>query len=199
MRIGLFFGSFNPIHVGHLIIANYVVQFTDIEKVWFVISPQNPFKKDSQLLDEQHRYKMVQLAIDGTKDYRACTIEFDMPKPSYTYRTLEALTKKFPQNEFSLIMGGDNLPKFDQWLRFQWILQHFRILIYPRKGYEYADLKLIIEKFKNYEAKSLQFVQAPLIEISATFIRTNLKAGKDLRYFLHPRVYQYISEKHLYT
>ena len=198
MRIGLFFGSFNPIHNGHLMIANYVVQFTGIEQVWFVISPQNPFKQAGELLSEDHRYAMVKLAIDGAKNYRACTIEFDMPRPSYTYRTLEALLRKFPRHEFSLLMGGDNLPGLVQWRRAQWIMENFAVLVYPRKGFEYGQLKPYFEQYQRLGAKDISFVRAPLIEVSATFIRTHLQAGKDLRFFLHPRVYQYIVQNRLY-
>ncbi len=198
MRIGLFFGSFNPIHNGHLMIANYVVQFTGIEQVWFVISPQNPFKQAGELLSEHHRYAMVKLAIGQAKDYRACTIEFDMPRPSYTYRTLEALLRKFPRHEFSLLMGGDNLPGLVQWRRAQWIMENFAVLVYPRKGFEYEQLEPYFEQYKRLGARDLSFVRAPLIEVSATFIRTQLKAGKDLRFFVHPQVYQYIVQNRLY-
>ncbi len=188
MKVGLFFGSFNPIHVGHLIIANYFHEFTDLDEIWFVVSPQNPFKTNQKLATDQARIDMVNLAIAGIDGYRSCDIELNMPRPSYTYRTLEALTNKYPQHEFVLIMGGDNIVSFHKWLNYNWIVSNFEIYVYPRPGYEIVNMK----------ERNIHVVKAPLMEISASFIRESIKQGHEIDFFLHPRVAEYIKQKGLY-
>ncbi len=188
MKIGLLFGSFNPVHVGHLIIANYFREFTDIEQVWFVVSPQSPFKADNELAPENDRVEMVRLAINGTEGYRVCDIELNLPRPSYTYRTLQAFRQQFPEYEFVLIMGGDNLVSFHKWKQADWIASEFDLYVYPRPGYN-ADY---------VSFPRLRIVQAPLLEISATFIRRAISEGKQPWFFLHPRVAEYIKSKGLY-
>ncbi len=198
MNVALFFGSFNPIHIGHLIIANYVREFENFEQVWFVISPQNPFKVGQFLADKWQRYEMVNIATSEHKGFKPCKIEFDLPQPSYTYRTLEVLREKYPDYTFSLVMGGDNLPTFEKWRKATWIAENIEILVYPRKGFEYKQLEGYLNYWKN-TAKSLRLINSPLVELSATFIRENLAQGKDLCYFLHPGVYKYIKQKKLYS
>ncbi|HET6991926.1 MAG TPA: nicotinate (nicotinamide) nucleotide adenylyltransferase, partial [Bacteroidia bacterium] len=132
MKIGLFFGSFNPIHVGHLILANYMLEFTELERIWFVITPHNPLKEKKTLLNDNHRLQMVRLAIGENTKMKASTIEFKLPQPSYTVNTLAHLADKFPDHEFSLIMGADNLNSFHKWKNYEFILEHYKIFVYPR-------------------------------------------------------------------
>ncbi len=188
MKIGLLFGSFNPVHVGHLIIANFFREFTDIDQVWFVVSPQSPFKIDDKLAAEEDRAEMLRLALSGTEGYRVCDIELNLPRPSYTYRTLQALRQQFPDYEFVLIMGGDNLVSFHKWKQADWIAHEFDIYVYPRPGYN-ADY---------VSFPRLRIVHAPLLEISATFIRKAIAEGKHPWFFLHPQVAEYIKRKGLY-
>lgn len=177
MKIGLYFGSFNPIHIGHLIIANHVVNNTDLEQVWFVISPQNPFKPASALLNEYHRLHMVKSAIDGENKLRASSVEFKLPKPSYTVDTLAYLREKHPEHEFSLIMGSDGFQNLDKWKNHQVIIKDYRIYIYKRPGFEIT---------KDWGANTI-LLSAPLLEISSTRIREMIKEKKSIR-FLVPDV-----------
>ena len=176
MNVGLYFGSFNPIHVGHLIIANTMVEATDLQEVWFVVSPQNPFKPRKSLLHEFDRLDMVRLAIGDNYHLRASDIEFNLPKPSYTVDTLAHLYDKFPQHQFSLIMGEDNLKHFHKWKNAEAILAHHRLLVYPRPGVgEIGEMK---------DHPKVSYVQAPLMEISATYIREQVKSGRSLQYLV---------------
>lgn len=189
MKTGLFFGSFNPIHIGHLAIANYMVEFTDLNDLWFIISPHNPFKNKSNLLIDQFRLDMVELAIGDDFRFKASDIEFHMPKPSYTIDTLAYLKEKFPQREFVLIMGSDGLSSFHKWKNYEQIIAGYSRYVYPRNPDDpnkYAD------------EKNLLFVDAPRIEISSSFIRKAIKSGKNIRYFLHPLVYDFIQRKGFY-
>lgn len=189
MKIGLFFGSFNPIHIGHLIIANTMVSTTDLEQIWFVVSPQNPFKKSSSLLHEFDRYDLVQRAIADHSLFRVTDIEFHMPKPSYTIDTLIRLQEKHPQHEFKLIMGEDNLAQFPNWKNFQQILDYTGLYVYPR-----PDAKKHL--FKEHAA--VRFVNAPLLDISATFIRECIKNGQSIRYLVPEAIEQLIRLKKFY-
>jgi len=184
MKIGLFFGSFNPIHVGHLIIANVMVDQTDLDEVWFVVSPQNPFKSPKSLLHEIDRIRMVELSISDHFHFRACDAEFHMPRPSYTIDTLTLLADKHPQHEFKLIIGGDNMKHFHKWKNAEQVLQYYGLYIYPRPG----DTKEI-------EHENVRYVEAPLIDISATFIRKSIKNGFSVKYLLHPAAEEYIMDK----
>jgi nicotinate-nucleotide adenylyltransferase len=188
-KIGLFFGSFNPIHIGHLAIANYIVEFTEIEQLWFVISPQNPLKKKKGLLNDYHRLALVREAIAGDLRFKASDVEFKMPQPSYTIDTLAYLQEQFPDNEFAIIMGADGLSTFHKWKNYKELIKNYKRIIYPRKG-------ININEKENTE--NCIFINAPLIEISATFIRESIKNKKDVRHFLNESVYKYVSEMHFY-
>ena len=191
MKIGLFFGSFNPIHVGHLIIANYIAENTDVDKVWFVVTPQSPFKKKSdELLHDFDRYDMVQAAVFENDNFGITDIEFHLPKPSYTAFTLAKLQEKHPNHEFSLIIGEDNLATFHRWKNHENILEHYRLLVFPREGAREAELKT---------HEHVEMIDAPLLNISATFIRKCVKQGKSIRYLVTPEVEQLIKDKGFYS
>jgi len=190
MKIGLFFGSFNPVHNGHLIIANYVCETTELEKTWLVVSPQNPLKQKETLLREYDRLHLINLAIEDNKNLKASNIEFKLPKPSYTIDTLTYLQEKYPQHEFSLIMGSDNLETLHKWKNYELILQHYPIYVYNRRG---TDTNPFLKKKKVY------FLDFPFLDISATFIRENLKNGVSMQYFLPEPVWKYIDEMKLYS
>lgn len=189
MKIGLFFGSFNPIHVGHLIIANSMANHTDLEQVWFVVSPQNPFKKNNSLLHEFDRFTMVERAIAENFKLKATDIEFSLPKPSYTIDTLVVLAEKYPQHEFVLIMGEDNLVQFENWKNYQQILDYYALYVYPRPN-------TAPHNFKNHP--KVKFVEAPLLDISATFIRKLLQENKSIKYLVTEPVEDYIKIKNFY-
>ena len=191
MYIGLFFGSFNPIHTGHLMIANYIVESTSLDRIWFVVSPQNPLKQKQTLLNEYDRYHLVELAIEGNFNLMASNIEFSLPKPSYTIDTLTYLKEKHPKNEFALIMGMDNAASLPKWKNYEILLSQYRIYIYPRPGYEMMpDLQ---------SNPNLEIVPGvPYLPISSTFIREQIKAGKSMRYFLPDQVRIYIEEMGLF-
>lgn len=189
MKIGLFFGSFNPIHVGHLIIAETMVADTDLDRVWFVVSPQNPFKKNNSLLHEFDRLYMVEQAIHDNFNFKASNIEFNLPKPSYTIDTLTVLADKHPEHEFVLIMGEDNLVQFKNWKNYQQILEYFTLYVYPRPNTEAHD-------FGNHP--KVQFVKAPLLEISATYIRKRISEGNEVRYLVTPAVESVLKDKKYY-
>ncbi|MFY0600286.1 MAG: nicotinate-nucleotide adenylyltransferase [Cyclobacteriaceae bacterium] len=175
MKIGLFFGSFNPIHMGHMIIANIAYENTDIDEVWFVVSPQNPLKKNKNLLHEFDRYDLVQAAISEDYHFRVSDVEFNLPKPSYTIDTLTVLADKYPQNEFSLIIGADNLGILPKWKNHEKILEHFRLIVYPRPHAKPSDL---------LNHPNVTLIEAPEMEISATLIRKLIQDGKSIRYLV---------------
>jgi len=188
-KTGLFFGSFNPIHIGHLIIGEYMVENTDLDEVWFVVSPHNPLKEKNTLLADHHRLAMANLAIEDDPKLKSCNIEFNLPQPSYTIDTLTYLQEKYPQHRFVLISGTDIFPTFHKWKNYQELLRQYQLYIYNRPGYnpgEYAD------------HESISFFQAPLMEISASFIRQSIKEGKEVKYMLPEKVNTYIQEMHFY-
>lgn len=189
MKAGLFFGSFNPIHIGHLAIANYMVEFTDLDQFWFIISPHNPLKEKKSLLNDHHRYDMVTMAIQGDERFRASDIEFRMPQPSYTIDTLTYLKEKNPDHEYVLIVGSDNIDSFHKWKNYDMILEEYRIYVYPRPKSAQSML---------YNLPNVKQVPAPLMDISSSFIRNAIQYGKDIRHFLPPKVYQYILDMHFY-
>lgn len=199
-RTALFFGSFNPIHVGHLIIANTILQVAatkgsqhqnmeGIDEVWFVVSPQNPLKERATLLADHHRMQMVRRAIEDNYRLRACDIEMHLPVPSYTVVTLAALGEKYPDREFCLIMGSDNLANLHKWRNYEYILENYRILVYPRPGSERCALR---------EHRNVTMVDVPMIDISSSYIREQIAARKDVRYLLTEPVYKYLTEMHFY-
>ncbi|HWJ26582.1 MAG TPA: nicotinate (nicotinamide) nucleotide adenylyltransferase [Flavisolibacter sp.] len=174
MKVGLYFGSFNPIHIGHLIIANHILNETDLDKVWFVVSPQNPFKQSESLLNEYDRLFLVQKAIEGDSRLKASDIEFSLPKPSYTVHTLAYLSEKYPDHQFSIVMGSDGFQNLGKWKNAEVIIERYPILIYKRPGYE----------IDNQWNANIQVMNAPLLEISATHIRNLIKAGKSVKYLV---------------
>lgn len=195
MNIGLFFGSFNPIHVGHLIIANTMATTTDLAQVWFVVSPQNPFKKTKSLLHEFDRLDMVERAIADNSRLKATDIEFSMPKPSYTIDTLVRLSEKYPQHTFRLIMGEDNLAQFANWKNYQAILDYYGLDVYPRPNR--AGEPMTESSFKTHP--NVRLVIAPLLDISATFIRESLRANRSIRYLVPDVVEEMIIRKKFYV
>jgi nicotinate-nucleotide adenylyltransferase len=190
MHIGLFFGSFNPIHNGHLIIANYIVETTELEKVWLIVSPQNPFKQKETLLNEYDRLHLVNLGIGDNLKLAASDVEFKLPKPSYTIDTLTHLKEKYPQHRFSLIMGSDNLHSFHKWKNADLILKHHQLFVYKRKGY-------IENPYENNA--QVHLLDVPLLEISASFIREHIHKKISMQYFLPEKVWSYIQENNLFS
>lgn len=189
MKTGLFFGSFNPIHNGHLMIAGYMAEFTDLKEIWFVVSPHNPLKAKPTLLAGHHRLAMVRLVAEEDPRFRVSNIEFSMPQPSYTIDTLTWLGEKHPNREFVLIAGADILPTFNKWKNHDVLLEHFQIYLYPRPGTEASP-------FDHHP--SIHRIEAPLLTISSSFIRESIRSGRDMRYFLPEKVWNYIGEMRFY-
>lgn len=191
MKIGLYFGTFNPIHIGHLAIANHMAEFTDMDQVWLVVTPHNPHKKKSTLLDDHHRLQMVFLATEDYPKLKPSDIEFKLPQPNYTVHTLAHLQDKFPQHQFSLIMGEDNLNSLHKWKNYEVILQNHDVYVYPR-----VNTELMSEEFKKHP--KIHRVDAPIMEISSTFIRESIKKGKNIRPLLPEKVWQYVEHNLFY-
>jgi len=189
MRVGLFFGSFNPIHVGHLMLAQYMVNFADVDEVWLVVSPQNPFKQDVELADTQHRLNMARLAVGDNEKIKISEVELSLPKPSYTIDTLRALEKEYPEIEFSIIMGADNLMSLNRWKEVETLLSRYRIIVYPRPGYE----------AKEPEGAHIEIVDAPQVDISSTQLRRWIGEGRSVLYFTNDKVIEYFSQNNLYN
>jgi nicotinate-nucleotide adenylyltransferase len=189
MEIGLFFGSFNPVHIGHMILANHIVEHTSINQVWMVVSPHNPLKSKVSLANDHDRLHLLRLAIGDNPNLLASNVEFALPRPSYTIDTMAYLKEKYPTKKFSLIMGGDNISTIDKWKNYRQLLDQNKIYVYRRPGYdlgEYAD------------HPSIQIVDAPLLDISATFIRESLKNNKSIEYLVPDRVYDYLRSAKMY-
>lgn len=188
-KVGLFFGSFNPVHTGHMIIAGYMLEFTDLDDVWFIISPQNPLKEKKTLLAAHHRYAMVQIAVEDNPRLRASNIEFKMPQPSYTIDTIVRLEEQYPDNQFVLIAGTDIFPTFHKWKNYEELLNKNKLYVYPRPGFDtglYSGHPHIL------------LFNAPLLEISSSFIRRSVNEGRNIRYFVPDKVYDYIRDMHFY-
>jgi nicotinate-nucleotide adenylyltransferase len=203
MNIGLYFGTFNPIHVGHLVIANYMADFTDLDQVWLIVSPHNPLKEKATLLTDLHRLALVKVAIDDNPKLRASDIEFSLPKPSYTATTLAYLQDKYPQHNFALIMGEDNLRTLHKWYNHDVILKNHKIYVYPRvlTVQEEAEVTGINSHIGNDFAEDANVVfcnDAPVMKVSATFVRNAIRDGKDVRYLLTEPVHKYIEEMNFY-
>ncbi len=189
MKIGLYFGSFNPVHIGHMAIANYFIEFSDLDRLWFVISPHNPLKEKKTLLNEHVRMEMVELAINNDPRFMACDIEFHMPKPSYTIDTLAYLKEKYPKHQFVLIMGSDGLKTFSKWKNHEEIIKNYPRYVYPRD----TESNIHSDQHKN-----IRIVNAPKIEISSTFVRNSISERKDIRHFLPQSVFSFIDQKGYY-
>ena len=210
MKIGLFFGTFNPIHIGHLIIANYMANYTELDQVWLVVSPHNPLKDKSTLLADQHRLTLVRIAVEENNKLWASDVEFSLPQPSYTVKTLAILKEKHPTYSFSLIMGEDNLRSFPKWFNYDKILANHAIYVYPRlvtqsenqsenlnENEDKSDRLRINESVLKHPA--IVFCNdVPVMQLSASFIRKSIKEGKDVRYMLSESVHTYIDEMNFY-
>lgn len=201
MKVGLYFGTFNPIHVGHLIIANHIADFTTLDKIWLVVSPENPLKRNHNLLSDYHRLALTRIAVEGNRKLAVSNIEFDLPKPSYTIDTLIYLEEKYPEHDFSLIMGEDNLRSLNRWKNFEQIISNYPIYIYPRllteeekksKKADTSEIELIKKK------ADIHFCDAPVMKLSASYIRKAIEKNKDVSYLLTAPVYKYVMEMHFY-
>ena len=191
IKIGLYFGTFNPIHSGHLIIANHMVEHSDLDEIWLVVTPHNPFKNKSSLLDNHHRFEMVYKATENYSKIKPSDVEFKLPQPNYTIYTLAHLTDLYPDKEFSLIMGEDNLKSFHKWKNFETILEHHQIYVYPRISDGNPDIPLVIHK-------KINKIEAPVVQISSTMIRNGIKSGKNIQPLLSKEVWEYIDEMNFY-
>jgi nicotinate-nucleotide adenylyltransferase len=189
MKIGLFFGSFNPVHCGHMVIAGYMSEFTDLNQVWFVVSPHNPLKMKDSLLQDYHRMSLVKIAVGDSRKLKASDIEFKLPKPSYTINTLINLYEKYPEHQFVLILGSDNLESFKKWKNYEQILEQTELYVYPRKNSFGSELST---------HPKVKMIAAPLMELSSTFIREGIKNKKDIHYMLPDKVWEYIDEMNFY-
>lgn len=191
MKIGLYFGTFNPIHAGHLTIANHMAEHSDLDQIWMVVTPHNPHKKKSSLLDNNHRVVMVDIALEDYPKIKSSKIEFDLPQPNYTVNTLAVLEEKHPEIDFCLIMGEDNLKRFHKWKNYEVILERYHLYVYPR----ISEGK--IETQFDHHAKIVK-VAAPIMELSSTFIRKGIKDGKNIRPMLPQNVWEYLDEMNFY-
>jgi nicotinate-nucleotide adenylyltransferase len=189
MKIGLFFGSFNPIHTGHLIIANHLATSTELERVWLVVSPHNPLKPRATLARDHDRLHLVQLAIGDNPRLEASNVEFSLPKPSYTVDTLAYLREKYPQHTFSLIMGGDNIATIDQWKNYEFLLANYDIYVYARPGYDLGAFA---------QSPRVRICEAPMLDISATYIRKRIAAGMSIQYLVPDPVWEYLGSSTMY-
>jgi len=188
-KTALFFGSFNPVHIGHLALGNYIAEFADVDEVRFIVSPHNPLKDESELSDDYVRLEMLRWSLSDYPKFSVSDIEFSLPKPSFTCQTLSALSEQEPDTQFILVIGGDNVDIFHKWKNYEWIMENYPILVYPRLGAS----NQIPDNYSN-----MTLINAPIIEISSTFVRQSIQAGKDVRFFLPETVYKMIMERRLY-
>ncbi|OQP61673.1 nicotinate (nicotinamide) nucleotide adenylyltransferase [Niastella populi] len=189
MKVGLYFGSFNPIHHGHLIIANYMLQNSDLDQIWLVVSPQNPFKQSASLLSAYNRFNLVQLAVEAEPKLKASDIEFKLPQPSYTVNTLAYLQEKYPTHQFAIIMGSDSFENLAKWKNYEFILHHYPIFVYRRPGHDVVN---------NFKEGTITILDAPLLQISATHIRNCIRQGKSIRYLVPDKVLEEIQQNRYY-
>lgn len=183
LKTGIFSGSFNPIHIGHLALANYLCEYEGLDEIWFMVSPQNPLKAQTELWSDELRLQLVKLSICDYPRFQVSDFEFHLPRPSYSVHTLEKLHEAYPEREFHFIIGSDNWEHFDRWYQWERIIKENRIIVYPRPGFPVNEENL---------PDSVRLVHSPVFEISSTFIREALNAGKDIRYFLHPKVWEVV-------
>eukprot|EP01136_Pigoraptor_vietnamica_P001927 Opistho-1_new@29200 len=199
MKIGLYFGSFNPIHVGHLIIANYMADYTDLDQIWLVVSPHNPHKEKKSLLADHHRLALVREAIEGNPNLKASDVEFSLQKPSYTATTLTYLKEMHPTYEFSLLMGEDNLRTFHKWFNYEMIIENHKMYVYPRA---LTAQEVKTEQSAQHSLENTENVifcnEAPVMNVSSSFIRNAIKEGKDVRYLVTENVFKYMDEMNFY-
>jgi len=188
MKIGLFFGSFNPIHHGHLMVASYIANHTEVQQVWLVVSPQNPHKTQASLLNEYDRLHLAQLAIEDDSQLKVSDIEFKLPKPSYTIDTLTYVQEQFPQHEFYVIMGGDSFQNLPKWKNYDSLIKNYKFIVYRRPGFE----------INNTHGASVQYLEAPMLELSATLIRNNCKNGNTIRYLVPEKVREEIERNNYF-
>ncbi len=191
MKIGLYFGTFNPIHIGHLIVANHLAENSDLDQVWLIVTPHNPLKQKKTLLDDYQRLHMVNLAIENYPKLKVSDIEFKLPQPNYTVNTLAHLQEKFPKYMFALIMGEDNLNTLHKWKNYNYIIEHHNIYVFPRITNEVADHEILSHK-------NIIKINAPIIEISSTFIRNSIKEKKNIAPMLPEKIWQYIEHNNFY-
>ena len=191
MKIGLYFGTFNPIHIGHLIIANHMVEHSDLEEIWMVVTPHNPFKKKSSLLENHHRFELVYRATENYLKIKPSDIEFKLPQPNYTVHTLAHIADVYPDKEFCLIMGEDNLKSLHKWKNYETILEHHHIYVYPRIAEGTVE-----HQFKNHP--KIHKVDAPIVQISSTMIRNGIKTQKNIKPLLTKEVWDYVDEMNFY-
>lgn len=189
IRTGVFGGSFNPVHIGHTALANWMCEFSDLDEVWFLVSPHNPLKPCRELLGDDARLRLVRKAVEGYSRFGVCDIEFGMPRPSYTINTLSALEQMYPDRKFVLIIGADNWIVFDRWYRHEEILKRFEVLIYSRMGIR-IDASALPDV--------VHMADTPMVEVSSSFIRSAIREGRDVRYFMHPAVWDEIEKMHYY-
>lgn len=188
-KVGIYSGSFNPIHHGHVMLANYLVEFSDLDELWFVVTPQNPLKQKAELLDDAERLKMVQLAVDGDTRFHVSDIEMHLPRPSYTINTLTVLSEQHPDCQFVFICGMDSLQNLTRWYQYQNILDNYKLLVFPREGYDGGELA---------NHPSVTILKTPILEISSTFIRQCIKEGRDVRHFVPEKVFCYLQQRDFY-
>jgi nicotinate-nucleotide adenylyltransferase len=188
-EIGLLFGSFNPIHIGHTAVANYILEYSDISEIWFIVSPRNPFKQEAQLANEKHRLQMTEIGIAQEPRFKVSDVEFNLTRPSYTINTLETLSARYSHINFVILMGSDNYLNIAKWKDGNKILDSYNIIVYPRSGYSV---------FMNKLTHKTKLIDAPLLDVSSTLIRNSIAEGKRLHYFLHPGVFQFIGMHGLY-
>ena len=203
MKVGLYFGTFNPIHVGHLIIANYMADYTDLDQVWLVVSPQNPLKEKKSLLADYHRIALVREGIYENTNLKASDIEFKLPIPSYTSNTLAHIKENYPENEFALIMGEDNLRTFHKWKNHEWILDNYKLYVYPRvmtiqEEAEETEIRSNTANTFREHPNVTMCDDVPVMKVSSSFIRQAIKNGNDVRYLLTESVYKYVEEMNFY-
>lgn len=197
-EIGLYFGTFNPIHIGHLIIAHFIAEFSKMDEIWFVVTPHNPHKKKKTLLEDYHRFAMVEMAIEEYPRLKASNVEFGLPQPNYTVNTLAVLEEKYPNHRFSLIMGEDNLNGLHKWKNYEVILERYKIYVYPRIFEKETDTDEEIPETIQQFPNAVERINAPIMELSSTFIREAISNNKDIRPMLSKKVWEYIDLMNFY-